>query len=80
MIHANMPRMATFRGTVRKNDLEGGIWVLEADDGERYQLEGGDAALRRDGARVEIDGRVDKAAFGLGMSGPTLKVSSYRPA
>ena len=69
--------MAKFSGTVKKNDLEGGFWELHADDGERYQLSGGDDDLRREGVRVEIDGHVDKAAFGIGMTGPILKVKSW---
>ncbi len=70
--------MAKFTGVIKKNDLEGGFWELHADDGERYQLDGGDASLRTEGARVEIEGAVDKNAFGIGMTGPTLKVKSYK--
>jgi uncharacterized protein DUF5818 len=72
--------MATFRGVVKKNPLEGGIWELHTDDGKRYQLAGGDAGLLQEGARVEVDGKVDKAAFGIGMTGPTLAVKSYKSA
>jgi hypothetical protein len=72
--------MATFRGTVKKNPLEGGFWELHADDGEHYQLKGGDDALRREGARVEITGTIDEGAFGIGMTGPVLEVESYKPA
>ena len=43
--------MAVFRGTVKKNDLEGGIWELHAEDGKRYQLQGGDDALRTEGGQ-----------------------------
>ena len=32
--------MGKFRGTVRRSDLEGGHWQLEAEDGETYVLEG----------------------------------------
>jgi hypothetical protein len=69
--------MAKIRGTVKKNDLEGGFWELVADDGKRYQLDGGDKGLRVDGAKVEVDGTVDKGAIGIGMTGPVLKVKSY---
>lgn len=70
--------MAKLKGTIRRNDLEGGFWELCADGGERYQLAGGDDALRQEGARVEVDGSVDRGAFGIGMTGPTLRVKSYR--
>jgi hypothetical protein len=72
--------MAKFRGTIRKNDLEGGHWQLEADDGTTYVLEGLDGAalrgLQQDGAKVEIDGAVDREAMGFAMTGPTLRVKS----
>lgn len=70
--------MPTFRGVVRLNPLEGGIWELHADDGKRYQLSGGDGGLHRDGQRVEVDGKVDKGAMSFGMIGPVLAVKSYK--
>ena len=72
--------MAKFRGTIRHSDLEGGHFQLAADDGTIYELEGNDPALRRDGARVEIEGSVDRAALSLAMTGPRLKVKSVKPA
>jgi hypothetical protein len=71
--------MATFRGTVKKNDLEGGFWELHTDDGKRYQLKGGDKKLLSEGARVEVTGAVEKSTFGIGMTGPVLAVKSYKP-
>jgi hypothetical protein len=70
--------MAKIRGTVKKNDIEGGIWELHAEDGERYQLRGGDATLLIEGETVEVEGKVDKHAFGIGMTGPYLDVSSWQ--
>ena len=34
--------------------------------------------MHKDGARVEIDGKIDKGAMGIGMTGPTLAVKSYK--
>jgi hypothetical protein len=70
--------MPKFTGTIKKNDLEGGFFELHADDGERYQLSGGDAKLLTDGQKVEIDGSIDKGAMGIGMTGPTIKVKSWQ--
>jgi hypothetical protein len=70
--------MAKFRGTIRRNDLEGGHFQLVADDGTAYQLQGADPALREDGARVEIEGAVDKGALSFAMTGPILKVKSVK--
>jgi len=70
--------MGKFRGKVRKNDLEGGHWQLEADDGNTYVLEGAPASIAKDGTTVEIDGAVDDEAMGFAMTGPILKVKSAK--
>ena len=69
--------MPKLKGTIRKNDLEGGFWELVAEDGEHYQLRGAEGDLK-DGQRVEVEGKVDKDAFGIGMTGPTLDVKSWK--
>ncbi len=68
--------MAKFHGTVRRSDLEGGHWQLVAEDGTTYVLEGALRGIEQDGARVEIDGAVDRDAMGIAMTGPTLRVKS----
>jgi len=70
--------MAKYSGTVEKSDLEGGLWLLVTDDGDRYQLDG--ASGLTDGARVVVEGKVDKGGFGIGMTGPILKVDKVSPA
>jgi hypothetical protein len=70
--------MPKFRGTIKHNDLEGGHYQLVADDGTTYQVDGSDPALREDGARVEIDGAVDRGALSFAMTGPILKVKSVQ--
>ena len=72
--------MAKFRGTIRKNDLEGGFWQLVADDGTTYTLEGALNGIDVDGAKVEIDGAVDRDVMSFTMAGPTLKVKSGKKA
>jgi hypothetical protein len=72
--------MAKFRGVVKKNDLEGGFWELHADDGKRYQLDSEDKKLLKQGQEVEIDGKVEKAAMGIGMTGPILVVKTWKTA
>ena len=66
--------MAKFRGTVRRSDLEGGLWQLHADDGKTYEIDGNDPLLATEGARVEIEGNIDRGALSFGMTGPRLKV------
>jgi len=74
--------MAKYKGTVRRNDLEGGHWQLVASDGVTYILEGavtaGADAAWVDGAHVEIDGAVDRGALSFAMTGPVLKVKSVK--
>ena len=61
------------KGTIRRSDLEGGHWVLETDSGEHYQLTGSLGGAK-DGQAVEIEGKVEKDAMGIGMTGPQLHV------
>jgi hypothetical protein len=70
--------MAKFRGTIRRNDLEGGHFQLVADDGTAYQLSGSDPALAEEGARVEVEGAIDKGAMSFAMTGPILKIKSVK--
>lgn len=61
------------KGTITRTDLEGGAWLLKADDGNQYQLTGSvDGA--KDGMRVEVEGKVDKNAMGFGMMGAHFAV------
>ena len=65
-------------GRIVYRDLEGGVWVLEGDDGRTYQLAGGDRKIKKDGQRVEVDGQVDSDAMTIHMVGPVLNVATYR--
>jgi hypothetical protein len=72
--------MGKLTGTIRRNDLEGGFWELVADDGEHYHIDNPETALCKEGQRVEIEGTVQKDAFGIGMTGPYLQVKSWKAA
>jgi hypothetical protein len=65
-------------GTVRFRDLETGVWLLEADDGQLYLLAGGDRKLKKDGARIAAEGAIDGDTLTSSMVGPRFVVSSYR--
>jgi hypothetical protein len=65
-------------GRVVYRDLEGGVWVLEGDDGHTYQLDGGDRKIKKDGQRIEVQGDVARGAITLAMVGPVFNVASYR--
>jgi hypothetical protein len=63
-------------GTIEFRDLEGGLWQLKGDDGKRYTLLG--RINEKSGSRVEVEGLLDESGFGIGMSGPQLKVSKLK--
>lgn len=65
-------------GHVRFRDLETGVWVFEGDDGNTYLLDGGDRKIKKDGARIEAEGTVNRNVFTTAMVGPTFVVKSYR--
>lgn len=65
--------MATFTGTVRFNDLEGGYYELVTDKGEVYRLS---KCTAKAGARVKVDGKIESGGFGIHMSGPSIAVKS----
>ena len=65
-------------GKVERVDLGGGAFVLVADNGQRYQLAGGDRGMKQPGVRIEVEGDVDPGAASTAMVGPVLRVKSYR--
>ena len=70
----------TVTGTVVREDLGPGVFLLVTDDGQRYALKGGDAGLRKAGQTVTVEGTVQQA-MGIGMTGnPVLDVSRYETA
>ena len=68
--------MATFTGTLRKNDLEGGFWELHTDSGEVYRLQGAVPG----GTRVKVTGKIASGGFGIHMSGPAIQVERIEGA
>jgi hypothetical protein len=66
------------KGRVCFVDLGAGAWVLEADDGKRYELRATDRALLQEGARVEVEGEVDAGAVSTAMAGPALRVKRWQ--
>ena len=65
------------KGTIRRNDLEGGHWMIESDGGDMYQLVGKVDGCK-DGMKAEVEGKVGKGAMGIGMTGPHFTVSHIK--
>lgn len=66
--------MKTLKGTVKKREVEGGVWVLETQDKKMYELKGGPVDIYRHGNKVTIKGDVRKNIMSLAMSGPVFEV------
>jgi hypothetical protein len=62
------------KGTIRHNEMAGGLWTLQADGGDTYQLTGKLDGVK-DGMRAEVEGKVDKQAMGIGMVGAHFAVT-----
>lgn len=65
-------------GSIAFRDLEGGVWVLEGDDGKTYELAGGDRGIKKDGKRIEVEGKVERDVATIKMVGPVFRVSRYK--
>jgi hypothetical protein len=65
--------MKTINGTVRFENLEGGIWVIDTGR-DIYQLEGGPEELYQEGRVVKIKGEIRKDMVSFGMVGPIFEV------
>jgi hypothetical protein len=75
--------MAQYRGTLHKNDLEGGHWQLVTEDGATYVLDSASLGAESDvtlvdGVRVEIEGTVNRDALSFAMTGPLLTAKSIK--
>ncbi len=65
------------KGTITRNDLEGGHWTIETDKGDRYQLVGELDACTH-GMQAEVEGKVEKGMMGIGMTGPSFTVAKIK--
>ena len=68
------------RGTLLHRDLEGGIFHLARESGEKLTLIGDARAMRPlVGAQVEVEGELEpEGGFGFAMTGPQLRVRAIR--
>jgi Protein of unknown function (DUF5818) len=69
----------TLTGTVRAG-VEPDCLLLEAENGGRYLLVGGERAELRPGARVAVTGRVDPDLLSTCQQGQPLVVAAVEPA
>jgi len=67
----------TWSGRLVRHDLGAGGWMLEGDDGRRYQLVG-EVPEKMAGRRVRVEGR-QTGVFGFAMAGDSIEVDAIRP-
>lgn len=72
--------MKKITGTLKKSDLEGGVWVFETSSGESYHLDDLDSTWLKDGSKLELEGEVMENMMGIGMMGPTFRVTKVKSA
>jgi hypothetical protein len=72
------PAALAFAGTVRHLDLEGGQFVIETQEGTRYQPIDLPQTFRRDGLRVEVQAIRREDTMSIGMTGPMIELRQIR--
>ena len=73
------PTSVTMVGILRLLDVEGGVWALEVDHGDRVQLLGAiDPGLA--GRRVAVTGMARPDQASSAQVGPVLELGAIEPA
>lgn len=70
--------LITVAGTVRHVAVEGGVWIIESVDGERYQPIQMPESLQVDGLSVEAEGWEADDMVTVGMVGSVVHLSRIR--
>jgi hypothetical protein len=65
------------KGRLTFMDMGAGAWVLVSEDGKRYELHGVESGKLSEGARVEVEGELDKGALSTAMAAPALRVKRW---
>ena len=72
--------MSTFEGTLQREDLGPGVWVLNTNSGERIALVG-EVPDKLAGQRVTVKGQIVEGGMGMGMVGDRMvEVSAIQAA
>ena len=65
-------------GTVRRVELEGGFFAIEAEDGVTYDPTNLPTQFQQDGVRIEADARRRDDRAGIHMTGPIVDLVRIR--
>ena len=69
----------TVTGTLKRVNFGAPAWVVVGDDGKKYQLLD-DPAVAEEGARVVVEGEVDREVMTFNMAGRPFRATSMRKA
>ncbi len=64
------------KGTIQKIDLNGGVWVLQADDGQTYELYDCPEQIKNPGKSVVVHGKIIDVET-MNMVGSVLQVTGF---
>jgi len=65
-------------GVVRHNEVEGGFFAIEGEDGTTYDPSNLPAEFQKDGMKVEAEARRRDDMAGIHMSGPIVQIVRIR--
>ena len=65
-------------GTIEKKGFGTGTWALVAEDGTTYELKDPAAELKKEGIKVEVEGKIRDDVMTMAMIGAVLEVKSYK--
>jgi hypothetical protein len=68
--------MKRLQGVVTFKDIGMGCWEFLSNDGQRYEIVGGDDLLYKDGQQAIIHGKILEDAMSAGNIGPIFEVQS----
>ena len=64
-------------GTLEYEDLEGGVWLIVTEAGQRLVVNNLPKEFLTAGIKLELEGE-EEASFGIAMMGSTFRVSQAR--
>ncbi len=70
--------MKTLKGIVKFRDLGIGSWEFLSNDGQKFELIGGEDSLYKDGKKAVIKGKIRKDLMSAGNMGPIFEVASSK--
>jgi hypothetical protein len=65
------------KGKIEKKGFGFGVWALVTDDGTTYELKDPPDELKKEGIKVEIEGKIREDVMTMAMIGAVLEIESF---